>query len=52
MDGKISFLSGFILTSLWAMPIYELGMGLLLGIVGGIGGMFGKWIFNKIVKKL
>ena len=47
LDNKISFISGFALTSLWTMPIYELSMALLLGLVGGIGGVIGKWLLHK-----
>ena len=47
LDNKISFISGFGLTSLWAMPIMEVAMALLLGLVGGIGGVVGKWIVYK-----
>ncbi len=48
MDNKISFFSGFTITSLWTMPIMEIGMAFLLGIVGGIGGLVGKWIIKKL----
>ena len=48
LDNKISFISGFTLTSLWTMPLYELSMALLLGLVGGIGGVLGKWISYKL----
>ena len=48
IDNKISFISGFTLTSLWTMPIYELSMALALGIIGGLGGVFGKWITYKL----
>ena len=48
LDNKISFLSGFILTSMWTLTLYELTMALLLGIVGGMGGMIGKWIIKKL----
>ena len=47
LDNKISFISGFSLTSLWAMPLVVLSMALLLGVVGGIGGVIGKWIIYK-----
>ena len=47
LDNKISFISGFSLTTLWTMPIYELSMALLLGLVGGIGGVLGKLIIYK-----
>ena len=50
LDNKISFISGFILTSTWTMPIYELSMSLILGIVGGFGGLVGRWIYRKIWK--
>ena len=48
LDNKISFVSGFTITSLWTMPVMEIGMAFLLGIVGGLGGLFGKWIIRKI----
>ena len=48
LDNKISFISGFTLTSLWTMPLYELSMALALGIIGGLGGVFGKWIGYKL----
>lgn len=48
LDSKVSFLSGFVLTSIWTMPLYELGMALLLGIIGGMGGIIGKWIIRKL----
>ena len=47
LDNKISFISGFSLTTLWTMPLYELSMALLLGLVGGIGGVIGKWLIYK-----
>ena len=48
IDSKISFFSGFTLTSLWTMPLMEVGMAFLLGLVGGLGGLFGKWIMKKL----
>ena len=48
LDNKISFISGFTLSSLWTMPLYELSMALALGIIGGLGGVFGKWIGYKL----
>ena len=51
MDNRLSFFSGFTLTSIYTMPLYEVTMALFLGIVGGFGGMIGKWIWNKINKK-
>ena len=51
MDNRLSFFSGFTLTSIWTMPLYEMSMAFLLGLVGGLGGLVGKWIWNKINKK-
>ena len=48
IDNKISFMSGFFLTSLWTLPLMEIGMAILLGVIGGFSGMFGKWLFTKI----
>ena len=47
---KISFICGFLLTSLWTMPLMEIGMAFVLGLVGGLGGLVGRLIFNKIDK--
>ena len=51
LDNKISFFSGFTLTSLWTMPLYDISMALILGVVGGFGGMVGKFIYTKISGK-
>ena len=48
LDNKISFLSGFVLTSIWTMTLYELTMALFLGIIGGMGGIIGKWIIRRL----
>jgi hypothetical protein len=48
LDNKISFLSGFTLTSIWTMTLYEISLAFFLGIVGGIGGLIGKWIIRKL----
>ena len=48
LDNKISFISGFTLTSLWTMPVYEMGMALILGIIGGFGGLVGRALYRKI----
>ncbi len=47
MEQKISFISGFTLTSLWTMPLMEFTMAFFLGLVGGIGGLLGRFIMNK-----
>tara|TARA_R110000822_G_scaffold11381_1_gene41692 strand:+ start:1617 stop:1781 length:165 start_codon:yes stop_codon:yes gene_type:complete len=51
MNNNFSFLSGFTLTSLWTMSLYEIGMALFLGIIGGLGGMLGKEIYYYIKEK-
>jgi hypothetical protein len=48
LDNKISFISGFTLTSLWTMPLYDMGMALILGMIGGFGGLVGRLIFKKL----
>jgi hypothetical protein len=34
------------------MPLYEMGMALLLGIIGGFGGLIGRTVFKKVEKWL
>lgn len=48
IDNKVAFISGFSFTTIYTMTIYEILMALLLGIVGGFGGMVGKYIYNRI----
>ena len=48
MDNKIAFISGFTFTTAYSMTLYELVMALMLGIIGGFGGMIGKWLYNQI----
>jgi len=50
LDNKISFFSGFTMTTIWTMPLYEIKMALILGLVGGFGGMLGKFLFTEIKK--
>ena len=52
MENKVSFISGFVLTSLWTMPLYEISMAFVLGLVGGLGGLIGRVIFKKLEKWL
>ena len=47
LDNKISFISGFTITSLWTMTLYEIGLAFFLGLVGGLGGLVGKWLVKK-----
>ncbi len=51
MENKVSFISGFTLTSIYTMTLYEFGMALLLGIIGGVGGVIGKEIYYYIKNK-
>jgi len=48
MEERISFISGFTLTTIWTMPIYEMTMALVLGIIGGFGGLIGRLIYKKL----
>jgi hypothetical protein len=48
LDSKISFVSGGGFTILMAGPIYDGAIVLLMGIVGGFGGVFGKEIYYRI----
>jgi len=50
LEGKVSFISGFTLTSLWTMPLMEFTMAFFLGLIGGLGGLVGKLIFKKVEK--
>ena len=52
MENKVSFISGFVLTSLWTMPLMEISMAFVLGLVGGLGGLVGRVIFKKLEKWL
>ena len=51
MENKVSFFSGFTFTSIYTMTLYEVGMALLLGIIGGVGGVIGKEIYYFIKNK-
>ncbi len=51
MENKLSFFSGFTFTSIYTMSLYEVGMALLLGIIGGFGGVLGKEIYYFIKDK-
>ena len=48
LDSKISFVSGGGFTILMAGPIYDAAVVLVMGIVGGFGGVFGKEIYYRI----
>jgi hypothetical protein len=51
MENKLSFFYGFTFTSIYTMSLYEIGMALLLGIIGGFGGVIGKEIYYYIKNK-
>jgi len=51
MNNNYSFLSGFTFTSIYTMTLYDAGMALFLGVVGGIGGMLGKELYYWVKKK-
>lgn len=48
LDSKISFLSGGTFTIMMTGPIYEGAIVLLMGIIGGFGGVLGKYLFYTI----
>ncbi len=49
LDSKISFLSGSTFTVFMTAPIYnEALMVLLMGVIGGFGGVLGKYVFYAI----
>ena len=51
MNNNLSFFSGFTFTSIYTMTLYEVGMALFLGIIGGVGGVLGKEIYYYIKDK-
>lgn len=57
IDNILAFVSGELLAfwSAFAGGVFELGMiGLktfFIAALGGAGGMFGKWLWNKFIKK-
>lgn len=51
IDQKISFFTGGILTLIMTAPLVEIGMALILGIIGGFSGMLGKYFFTILRDK-
>jgi len=51
MNNNLSFFSGFTFTSIYTMTLFDAGMALFLGIIGGIGGMLGKELYYWVKKK-
>ncbi len=51
LENKISYLSGFILTTAYSVSFMEIVMAGVVGLVGGFFGILGKelfyWIKNK-----
>ena len=51
MNNNLSFFSGFTFTSIYTMTLFDAGIALFLGIIGGIGGVLGKEIYYWIKDK-
>jgi ABC-type microcin C transport system permease subunit YejE len=56
LDNKISFISGFVFTTLSTVTIMGVAQAALVGLVGGFFGLLGKELYyfikTKIKKKL
>lgn len=52
MDTKVSFFGGSFLTVMMTSGLVEIGMALILGIVGGFAGMMGKELFYYIKRNI
>lgn len=52
MDNKISFLAGFIFTTVTTMSSYDLMKTAILGLVGGFFGIIGKEAYYKAKKEI
>lgn len=51
IENKISYASGFLLTTAYSMGIYEIAMSAAVGLVGGFFGILGKELFYFIKDK-
>lgn len=51
LDDRISFFSGSSFTLMVTAPIYEMGMAIVLGLLGGFAGMVGKQLFYFLKDK-
>ena len=52
IDGKISFLGGYILTAATTISVMGLFQAAAVGLIGGFFGLLGKEIFYLIKKKM
>jgi len=50
MDSKISFISGFMFTSMMTISLNDIVMTSVLGLIGGFFGLMGKEIFYQLRK--
>lgn len=52
IDGKISFLGGYILTAATTISVMGLFQAAAVGLIGGFFGLLGKEMFYWIKKKM
>lgn len=50
LDNKISFISGFSLTTIMTISMNDIVMTAVLGLIGGFFGLAGKEIFYQLRK--
>jgi len=52
MDNKISFISGFMFTTLSTITIMGVAQAAMIGLVGGFFGLLGKELFYYLKRKI
>jgi ABC-type microcin C transport system permease subunit YejE len=52
MDNKISFISGFMFTTLSTISIMGIAQAAMIGLVGGFFGLLGKELYYFIKEKI
>tara|TARA_R110002124_G_scaffold7124_8_gene41871 strand:- start:207 stop:395 length:189 start_codon:yes stop_codon:yes gene_type:complete len=52
METKVSFFGGSFLTVMMTSGIVEIGMALVLGVIGGVAGMAGKDLYYYIKRNI
>ena len=52
MDNKISFISGFIFTTLSTVSLMGVAQAAMVGLVGGFFGLLGKELYYFVKKKI
>jgi len=52
MDNKLAYISGWLLTTIISMGIYDIVMTALVGLIGGFFGILGKELYYYIKKKI